>query len=113
MRRQPQRIDTYHRIGDHLKQILTAAAILLQCFNHVDALLQNGFLAFEPIDILLDLLQAGLLGLQLLDSSIGVFQLPLLREVDYAENYAGNGHRRHSEHNLHGRFQRYALVSPP
>ena len=72
MRRQPQGVDSHHRVGHHLQQFLPAAAILLQRFDHVDALLQHALLAFKSVHFLLDLLQAGLLGLQLLDSSIGV-----------------------------------------
>ena len=58
-RGQPEGVDVHHRVGDHLQQVLAAGAIPLQRLDHVDALLQNGLLALEPVHFLLDLLQAG------------------------------------------------------
>ena len=57
-------IHVHHCVGDHLQQVLAAGPISLQRLDHVDALLQNGLLAFEAVHVLLDLLEARSFGSQ-------------------------------------------------
>src|ERR1700722_8625772 len=66
-RGKPESIHANHGVCHHRQQILASGAVPLEIFDHVDALLKDGLLAFETIHLILHLLKAGLLRLQLLN----------------------------------------------
>ncbi len=108
--RQPERIDSNHRIGDHLKQILRAAAILLKRLDHVDPLLKHGLLAFKLVHIALDLLQGGFLRLQIADAALCLIELPALRHVDHEENHGRYDDRRAEQQYLYSGLEGHRLL---
>ena len=109
-RRQPQRVGAHHGVRQRVHQLLAAGAVALQLLDHVDALLQDVFLALERLHLRLQVLKARFFALLLFDVGLQRVHLAGELRVVIPEHSERDQQRCRQQDHLKCGFKRHRLA---